>query len=184
MNEQERRVRKPVKGAAARLPEEGALVPKTFGPYLARLRREQRLSQREAAAELGISNGYLALLETGERQPRATVTLAQRIAAAFGRPTAEVFAEMGLHPETSTDRTTLLDSMFRHLVLHPDLMPRGMDATHWLDSFSARQKSQIIELAQNLYDWDPPDEEDETEEDSRLLHLLEGFPADSSRRKK
>lgn len=157
------------------LPEERGNVPPSFGPYLAALRRESGLTLREAGAELGVSNGYLSLIETGERLPRPSVTLAQRIAVAFNRPTDEVLAAQGLRPEALIDRSTLIERAFRMLMRHPALSPQGMDAPFWLDSFSTRQKNQIVEFAQKLKGWEIPDADQETPEDTLVIDILEGF---------
>jgi transcriptional regulator with XRE-family HTH domain len=131
---------------------------------------------------LGLSNGYLSLLETGARLPRPSVTLAQRIAVAFHRPTEEALAAQGLRAETTADRTTLIDRAFRRLVLDPELMPAGMDARHWLDAFSTRQKLQILELAQNVFAWARlADDEHADPEDAEVFDILQRFPTEAAR---
>jgi transcriptional regulator with XRE-family HTH domain len=57
---------------------------------LRRLRGAARMSQREAAAHLGIAVGSLARYEAGLRRP--PVPVARRMAAAYRRPVAEVLA--------------------------------------------------------------------------------------------
>lgn len=148
-------------------------VPATFGPYIAGLRRERRLTLREAAAEIGISNGYLSQMETGERLPKATIPLMNKIAETYERPIAEVLAAAGIREAGEPDRRAQINRAFRRLVLHPDLMPARMDGKHWLDSFSTRQKLQIIELAQRVFDWDPAEGD---KADDAVLEILDGFP--------
>jgi transcriptional regulator with XRE-family HTH domain len=55
---------------------------------LRRLRTELNMSQREAAAHLGIALGTLARYESGERRP--PVLVARRMAAVYRRPLVEV----------------------------------------------------------------------------------------------
>lgn len=52
--------------------------PATFGPALRQARERAGLGLREAARDIGLSSGYLANLEAGERCP--SVTVAHRIA--------------------------------------------------------------------------------------------------------
>ncbi len=155
------------------LERDSALVPESFGPYIAGLRRERRLTLREAAAEIGISNGYLSQIETGERLPKATIPLMDKIAEAYQRPIAEVFAAAGVRPAGAPDRRAQIHRAFRNLVLHPDLVPVGMGAKQWLDSFSTRQKLQIIELAQRVFDWEPSEDD---EDDAAAMGVLDAFP--------
>jgi len=61
---------------------------------LRRLRRDARMSQREAAAHLGIAIGSLARYEAGER--RAPLAVARRMAAAYRRPVPVVLAACGI----------------------------------------------------------------------------------------
>jgi transcriptional regulator with XRE-family HTH domain len=61
---------------------------------LRHMRREARMSQREAAAHVGIAVGSLARYEAGER--RAPVAVARRMAAAYRRPVSEVLSACGI----------------------------------------------------------------------------------------
>lgn len=49
------------------------LPPPGFGAVLAAARHRRGWSQRTAAARIGVSNGYLAMLETDRRAPSRTV---------------------------------------------------------------------------------------------------------------
>jgi transcriptional regulator with XRE-family HTH domain len=60
---------------------------------LRRLRREAGMSQREAAAHLGIAVGTLARYEAGERS--APVAVVRRMAAAYRRPVEELLRHSG-----------------------------------------------------------------------------------------
>jgi len=60
---------------------------------LRRLRREARMTQREAAAHLRIAVGSLARYEAGERVP--PVPVVRRMAAAYRRPVGDVLALTG-----------------------------------------------------------------------------------------
>lgn len=55
---------------------------KRIGAELALFRREKGLTQREAAAKIGIDNGYLAKIEKGRYAP--SVDLVDKIAEAYG----------------------------------------------------------------------------------------------------
>lgn len=66
---------------------ERRVPPAGFGPMLRTARERAGLGQREAARDLGLSAGYMAHLEAGERCPSATV--ADRIADLLGLDQAE-----------------------------------------------------------------------------------------------
>jgi transcriptional regulator with XRE-family HTH domain len=61
---------------------------------LRHMRREARMSQREAATHLGISMGALARYEAGQRC--APVPVARRMASAYRRPVADVLTACGI----------------------------------------------------------------------------------------
>lgn len=76
-------------------------IPASFGAYLRSLRMENGLTLREMAEKIGLSNGYVSLIETGERRPKATVELAKRIAYGLNTSMDEVCTAMGMqraHP--------------------------------------------------------------------------------------
>jgi transcriptional regulator with XRE-family HTH domain len=61
---------------------------------LRRMRRALNMSQREAAAHLGIALGTLARYEAGERQP--SVLVARRMAVVYRQPLDELFRSCGM----------------------------------------------------------------------------------------
>jgi len=56
---------------------------------VAQLRKQQKMSQSELAAKVGISRTFLSTIETGAANP--TLPVAQRIAQALGQATDTVF---------------------------------------------------------------------------------------------
>lgn len=60
---------------------------KEIGKKLAELRGEK--SQREVAAQLGISTSALSMYENGERIPRDSIKI--RISAYYGKPVHVIF---------------------------------------------------------------------------------------------
>ncbi len=52
--------------------------------YLKRCRTDANLTQLETAKLLDISESYYNLIESGERQPKMTIEMAQKLAAIFG----------------------------------------------------------------------------------------------------
>ena len=56
---------------------------KRIGAELAQMRREKGLTQREAAAKIGIDNGYLAKIEKGRYAP--SIDLVDKIAEAYDK---------------------------------------------------------------------------------------------------
>ena len=52
--------------------------------YLKDLREKARLSQKEVAEKLGISQNYYSAIETGERQKRLDVEFAVKFSEIFG----------------------------------------------------------------------------------------------------
>lgn len=63
------------------------------GAEMARLRREQKLTQTELAAALGITQRMVAACESGERRP--SPGLAQKIGQALGMSWTEFFEDGG-----------------------------------------------------------------------------------------
>ena len=60
-----------------------------LGSLIKRLRIARALSQRALAARAGVTNPYIAQLETGQRG-NPTVLIATRLAAALGVPVTEL----------------------------------------------------------------------------------------------
>ena len=60
-----------------------------LGTLIKRLRTARGLSQRALAARAGVTNPYIAQLETGQRG-NPTVLVAARLAAALGVPVMEL----------------------------------------------------------------------------------------------
>lgn len=149
------------------------MVAPGFGAYLRNLRVERSLSLREAAMALKISFTYLQKLEAGTRTTIPSVLMLQQMAAAYDVPTTQVFAAAGLQVSTIENHAAAIDRVFRRLVLHPRLMPEGMDAKYWIDSFSTRQKRQIIELVQRLEQFLEDPNEPERQD---VMSLLHGIP--------
>ena len=52
--------------------------------YLKILRENKALSQQQVANEIGISQNYYCMIETGERQKKLSIDMAQRLAKVFG----------------------------------------------------------------------------------------------------
>lgn len=125
--------------------------PPSFGPYLRRLRRERRMSLRDAAGQLGVTFTKLQKMETGGRFRLPTLDLLFALADCYGRPRPEVLAEAGIHLVEADDlaRRADVDRAFADLVLHPDLRPARMTVS-WTDAFSPLQKAQWIEFARRL----------------------------------
>ena len=52
--------------------------------WLKDLRSEKRMSMKEVASKLGISESYYCAIENGERQKRMDITLVSSLASIFG----------------------------------------------------------------------------------------------------
>ena len=52
--------------------------------YLKSMREKLGLSQAEIACELRISQNYYSMIETGERQKKLSMDMAQKLAQVFG----------------------------------------------------------------------------------------------------
>lgn len=126
-----------------------APLPSGFGVSLRRWRQAKGLSLRAAAARLEVAFSYLQKLETGGRARPPSIALLQRMVPVYGLSPASVAAAVrgevldappGRHP---------VDRAFALLMTHPALRPEGVDPG-WLDSYSLRQKRQLVEFAQKL----------------------------------
>lgn len=120
-----------------------------LGGALRRWRTRKGLSLRAAAKNLGVSFPYLQKLETGGRARKPSIDLLQRMAVLYDVSTADMFYAANVRKERIEDARESIDRVFRSLVLHEDLRPKGMDE-RWLSSFSTMQKQQWIEFAQRL----------------------------------
>ena len=69
----------------------------TFGERIQRLRREQKLTQREVAQKLGIDFTYLSKLENGRGEP-ASEELVLKLADILGTDAEELLALAGRVP--------------------------------------------------------------------------------------
>jgi transcriptional regulator with XRE-family HTH domain len=72
------------------------MVP-TFGELISSARKKKRLSQRELAAQIGISGPYLNDIEHGRRNPPSG-ELAAKMATALGIPEDHLCAAAGSMP--------------------------------------------------------------------------------------
>ncbi|MCB9796515.1 MAG: helix-turn-helix domain-containing protein [Alphaproteobacteria bacterium] len=120
-----------------------------FGQYIKELRERSGLSLRRAAEHLGVSFGYIQRLETGGRARKPDFELIERLAALYGVRRSEVEAKAGVRKEALEDPHRLLHDQFKVLVMHANWRPPGM-TEDWLDSFSVRQKRQIIQMMRQL----------------------------------
>ena len=68
-------------------------------------RRRRGWGQVEAAERLGVSQPYLAMLESGKR--RLTPALARKVVAAYGLPPTELPVPVGIHSGRKGRRPTL-----------------------------------------------------------------------------
>lgn len=76
-----------------------AIDPSLIGERLAEARRARRLTQQQAADELGVARTTIAAMEKGVRRPRATELV--KLAHLYGRPVSDfVRAEMPLPPDS------------------------------------------------------------------------------------
>ncbi len=120
-----------------------------FGAYAKGLREARGLSLRAAAEQLGVTFSYVQRLETGGRAAKPTLPLLERIAVVYGAPMGDVEAMAGVRREPLVDPDQLVHQQFRALVLHKDWRPTGM-TEDWIDSYSVRQKRQIIQMLRQL----------------------------------
>lgn len=51
--------------------------------WLKELREKSNMSQQNVAEQLGISQNYYSMIETGERQSKMTIDMAQKLAKIF-----------------------------------------------------------------------------------------------------
>ena len=79
-----------------------------LGSLIKRLRTARGLSQRALAAQAGVTNPYIAQLETGQRG-NPTVLVATRLATALGVPVMELIEcvmKDEAHPASRERRST------------------------------------------------------------------------------
>ncbi len=126
---------------------------KDFGPYLRKLRKQRGMTLQEAAEQVNLSFTKLQKLETGGRVRRPSIALLQQLAHLYNRPQDEVFEKAGLVLEMPPDFYDRLNNKkaFAALMLHPELKPFKM-TEDWLESFSERQRQQLIEYSLKLED--------------------------------
>ena len=74
-------------------------------------RRRRGWGQVEAAARLGVSQPYLAMLESGKRQ--LTAALARKVVAAYGLPPAELPMPAAFNPAKRVDAQRLMEDLAR-----------------------------------------------------------------------
>lgn len=120
-----------------------------FGAYLKTLREGRGLSLRAAAEHLGVPFSYIQRLETRGRAAKPDLPLLERIAALYGVPAGEMETRAGVRREPLADPDRLVHDQFRELTLHPNLRPPGM-TEEWLESFSVKQKRQIVQMLRQL----------------------------------
>ena len=61
--------------------------------YLKQLREQKRLTHRQAADRLDISEPYYQMIEAGKRQKKMDISLAAKLAAIFGVSLDYILAE-------------------------------------------------------------------------------------------
>jgi transcriptional regulator with XRE-family HTH domain len=71
-----------------------AVEPTEFGQLLRRWREQRNLSQERLASMAGLSNGYVSLIETGQRQ-RPSRDNVIRLAQVLGAPLPEMLRAAG-----------------------------------------------------------------------------------------
>lgn len=114
-----------------------------FGPYLRAARESLGLSIRDAATRAGVSATWMQKLETTGRVRKPTRQLLHTLATVYGLAPAAVEAAAGVRQEPVSDPDVDVHARFASLMLHEELRPPGM-TPEWLDSFSVRQKRQIL----------------------------------------
>lgn len=127
-----------------------------FGAYMKGLRDGRGLSLRAAAAHLGVPFSYLQRLETGGRAAKPDLPLLEKMAALFGVAASEVEARAGVRREPLADPNRLVNDQFRALVMHPAWRAPGM-TDEWIESFSSKQKRQIVHMMRQLGEQLNPD---------------------------
>lgn len=122
-----------------------------FGPWLRDLRKQARMTLREAARPLGISFSKLHKLEVGARARPPSLEVIARLSTLFGKELDLMLTRAGFKMEVPAELRDAIvcDDAFASLMLHPSLRPSAMDE-RWLEAFSRIQKAQILEFARKL----------------------------------
>jgi transcriptional regulator with XRE-family HTH domain len=120
-----------------------------FGSFIKSLREARGLSLRVTSAHLGVPFSYIQRLETGGRAAKPELPLLERLAALYGVAASEMENRAGVRREPLRDPERLVHEQFRVLALHPNWRSPGM-TEEWLESFSVKQKRQIIQMLRQL----------------------------------
>lgn len=102
----------------------------SFGAYLRQLRSDSRRTLRSVATEVGIAYSYLSMLESGVRRTPPSFNVLLHISEAYRQDAGDVMERAGFRVDAARDVEEALDDTerrFRELVLHPELMPVGMN---------------------------------------------------------
>lgn len=122
-----------------------------FGAHIKGLREKSGLSLRKAAGQLNVPFSYLQRLETAGRAKKPALEFLERLATLYGVQVSELENAAGVRREPLADPLRLVHDQFQALVMQPDWSPAGM-TEEWLESFSVRQKRQIIHMMRQLGD--------------------------------
>lgn len=120
-----------------------------FGPYIKALREARGLSLRVASSHVGMPFSYIQRLETGGRASKPELPLLERMAALYGVAASEMEAKAGVRREPLPDPDRLVGQQFAMLMMHAAWRPAGM-TDEWLESFSVKQKRQIVQMMRQL----------------------------------
>ncbi len=116
-----------------------------FGPYIKQLRENAGLSLRQAASHLAVPYSYIQRLETEGRARKPDLEFLEKLATLYGVGVSEMERSAGVRREELEDPLHLVHEQFKAIVMHPMWAPPGM-TEDWLESFSVRQKRQIIQM--------------------------------------
>ena len=61
--------------------------------WLKKLREKTNMSQQNIAEKIGISQNYYSMIESGERQSKMTLDMANKLAEVFGVPIADILEQ-------------------------------------------------------------------------------------------
>lgn len=121
--------------------------PRLLGERLAETRRALRLTQQQAAENLGVAPTTIAAIENGDRRPRAAELV--KLAQLYGRPVGHfVRAEATptrLSPEPETPELRLRDEVLAIQEYEAGLLSEGQLAERLgTDRVGARERVQAV----------------------------------------
>ena len=125
--------------------------PIKFGWYVRWMRKQKKLSIRDASKASGLSTGHLSRIETGKVEGPPSLRIIKRISEFLEVGTDTLMLMVGLQPvgESENSNQPSHEDLFEHLVLHDCLQPDGLKLSQlkWL---APEWKRLWVEHSRNL----------------------------------